>query len=186
MEHRKDALYKVDIKTPKGVRVKLDDVDYDTAFAVCESLRRDGSSDPELVRILTQCTADFGFGGISSGEYRVNISAYLPVTDTGEAHTCGSRSTINEGQEGHLDSWRLIGKDKVCSYCGSLHPERVRELVQEHGLGVLEPSTKSYKWYVTRRDVPNALFGGIKYYRWHDTPAFLAAIKSLSALEEGE
>ncbi len=177
MEHRKDALYKVDIKTPKGVRVKLDDVDYDTAFAVCESLRRDGSSDPELVRILTKCIAGFGFTGISSGEYRVHISAYLPVTDTGEAHTCGSRSTINEGQEGHLDTWQLIGKDTVCSYCGSLHPERVLELVKEHGLGVLEPSTKSYKWYVTRRDVPNSLFGGIKYYRWHDTPAFLSALE---------
>lgn len=39
----------------------------------------------QLVRILTKCsTADFGFRGIFSGEYRVNISAYLPVTDTGE------------------------------------------------------------------------------------------------------
>lgn len=181
MGHRKDALYKVEIKTPKGVRVKLEDVNYEPAFAVCESLR-DGSEDPKLTQMLVKCIANFGFTSISSGEYRVNISAYLPVTGTGEAHTCGGHQAA-AGSQDNLDTWRLIGKDKVCSYCGSLHPERVLELVKEHGLGVLEPSTKSYKWYVTRRDVPNALFGGIKYYRWHDTPAFLAAIKSLSALE---
>ena len=79
------------------------------------------------------------------------------------------------------DYWRKYPNgDMVCSYCGSLHPDSVIAIVKEFGAGVIERSDKDYKWYINRPTVANALEGGIKYYRQHDTPEFIKAILLLT------
>lgn len=182
MEPRKDAKYEVEISTPNGTLVSLADVDYGTAYTACKVVQ-ESVKDEKLLEMLERCMRSFGFSGAYGEGYGVNISAYLAKTDTGEKHTCGRRNDLFAPGAGveNADTWELIGKDKVCSYCGSLHPDRVLELAKEHGISIIERSTKSYKWYVYQPNVPNALFGGIKYYRHHDTPEFIETFNGLLA-----
>ncbi|HYC27881.1 MAG TPA: hypothetical protein VEB42_03680, partial [Chitinophagaceae bacterium] len=97
------------------------------------------------------------------------ISAYLPLIDTGEVQTCPRR--MNEfgpwKHEENLDTWKIRGEDKCCSFCGSVHPERVIELVKQHGPQIIQTTDKGYKFYISRPEVPNASFGGIKTYLQH-------------------
>lgn len=179
-EPRKDALYNVDIATEAGTLVALKGADFDTAFSACKAIEA-STKDEKLKEMLSQCIEHFGFMGSSGNGYKVYISAYLPRTDTGETQTCPERmrSVGPFERKENLDTWRLIGGDRVCSFCGSLHPDRVIELLKELGIGIIDNSTKSYKFYVHRPDVPNASFGGIKYYRWHDTPEFVDALHDI-------
>jgi hypothetical protein len=67
--------------------------------------------------------------------------------------------------------------DRVCSYCGSLHPDDLFRLVKasaeapedaEYRTVVeIEPSDKAYKIYVDQPGVRNAGEGGIKFYTSH-------------------
>jgi hypothetical protein len=78
-----------------------------------------------------------------------------------------------------LDRWQKFKSngDRVCSYCGSLHPEDFFALVKacaETDAEVpyetatrIEPSDKGYKVYVHRPGVHNAHDGGIKFYKQH-------------------
>lgn len=76
----------------------------------------------------------------------------------------------------HWDQFKSNG-DRVCSYCGSLHPDDFWRLVREaaeagpdadYNTAVqIEPSTKHYKVYVRRATVRNAHEGGIKFYTQH-------------------
>lgn len=78
------------------------------------------------------------------------------------------------------DYWRVLPNgDKTCSFCGSLHPDSIIEIVKTSGFGVIERSDKSYKWYIHRPTIKNALEGGIKYYRQHDTPEFINKFNEL-------
>lgn len=93
-----------------------------------------------------------------------------------ERQTCGRRM----GEFGpwemieNIDHWEVLANgDKVCSFCGSLHPMTVIEIIKVHGLQTVQRSTKSYKWYIQRPNVKNASDGGIKYYRHHDTEDFI-------------
>lgn len=101
------------------------------------------------------------------------------ITDTTEQlpgfFTCGSRARqymlTPPVVEDH-DFWRQHeNKDRVCSYCGSLHPDDFIALVKAaavEGSEVdVEPSDKMYKVYVNRPSVRNAMHGGIKFYCWH-------------------
>jgi hypothetical protein len=112
------------------------------------------------------------------------VNAYLPIIDTGEEHNCPQRTPGPWAYGDGPDTWKLIGKDKCCSFCGSLHPDRVIELVKEHGTSIIEMSTKSYKLYINQPNVPNASFGGIKYYRHHDTKEFVDQINELYKKEK--
>lgn len=99
-----------------------------------------------------------------------------------ERQTCGRRMNEFGPQERkeNIDHWKVLPNgDKICSYCGSLHPMSVIEIIKKHGFGVIERSDKSYKWYITRREVGNAMEGGIKYYRQHDTEEFIDAYNDL-------
>jgi hypothetical protein len=84
-----------------------------------------------------------------------------------------------EQKEG-LDHWDKFKRDhhnRVCSFCGSLHPDDMFALVKQsaeapedaqHGTVVeIEPSDKSHKVYVRQPGVRNAHEGGIKFYMWH-------------------
>lgn len=92
-----------------------------------------------------------------------------------EPMTCGRRGDGNDGQ----DRWQQFKAlpNRVCSYCGSLHPDDMFRLVAEsanaapdvpYGSAVeIEPSDKSYKIYVRQPGVRNAHEGGIKFYTHH-------------------
>lgn len=80
-----------------------------------------------------------------------------------------------EGQD-HWDRHKSNG-DRVCSFCGSLHPEDFFRLVHEaatapedaprNTVPSIEPSDKGYKAYVHQPGVRNAMEGGIKFYTQH-------------------
>lgn len=73
------------------------------------------------------------------------------------------------------DYWRKQGKDRVCSYCGSWHPEEfmehVRKVIEVDGDGLsVELNDYRNKIYVTRPGVSNAGQGAIKFYLYHRLP----------------
>ncbi len=79
-----------------------------------------------------------------------------------------------------IDFWRsMTNGDKVCSFCGSMHPDSVLEAVRQYGSQSIEKSTKSYKWYINRPGIDNVYGGGIKYYRAHDTQEFVEELNKL-------
>lgn len=69
---------------------------------------------------------------------------------------------------GHQAFWERLGADRVCSYCGCLHPEDLEALYARIDTDVdLDPTTKRYKIYIRRPEVPNGSVGSIKFYAWH-------------------
>ena len=76
----------------------------------------------------------------------------------------------------HWEQFKSNG-DRVCSFCGSLHPDDFLALVKTcaeipadaayNALVEIEPSDKGYKIYVKRPGVRNASEGGIKFYTQH-------------------
>lgn len=103
-----------------------------------------------------------------------------------EPMTCGRRFDMYAGtvplhsdREPGQDHWQKIRSngDRVCSYCGSLHPEDMFRLVKAsaeapegapyHSVVEIEPSDKGYKIYVNQPGVRNAMEGGIKFYTQH-------------------
>ena len=75
------------------------------------------------------------------------------------------------------DHWQRFktNGDRVCSYCGSLHPDDFITLVKASAEAaeddltapIIDPSTKNYKIYARRANVSNAHEGGIKFYTRH-------------------
>lgn len=98
-----------------------------------------------------------------------------------EPMTCGQRSESFAlgAHEVGTDRWLRFKSNgnRVCSYCGSLHPEDMFALVRESAnapsdarfgsVVEIEPSTKAYKIYVQQPGVRNAMEGGIKFYTHH-------------------
>lgn len=103
-----------------------------------------------------------------------------------EQMTCGRRfdqfvggipahQDRGEGQD-HWDQFRSNG-DRVCSFCGSLHPEDMFRLVRAaaeapedapyRSVVEIVRSDKGYKIYVHQPGVRNAHEGGIKFYTQH-------------------
>lgn len=103
-----------------------------------------------------------GYGGSNV----INTSAYRKRIKGEEIHVCPRREE-SLFTPSNMDSWDKIGEDRVCSYCGSLHPEDLNELVKEQGIKVLELSDKSYKLYINRPNIHNATQGAIKFYKQH-------------------
>lgn len=98
------------------------------------------------------------------------------IVDFGaERHRCQRREENHYGQIGDgpaPDKWqRHANGDRVCSYCGSLHPDDFLQLCKDatdpQSDLMLDGSTKSYKVYVHRPSVRNASDGGIKFYMMH-------------------
>lgn len=103
-----------------------------------------------------------------------------------EPMTCGRRYDTYFGKmfvhgtpEVKQDYWERFktNGNRVCSYCGSLHPEDFFTLVRHcanspedatyDSMVRIEPSDKSYKVYVYQPGVRNAHEGGIKFYTQH-------------------
>lgn len=172
--------FDIEIRTPVFL-INAEGITKEQARQIAEKCLEDNPHDQTLHDMMADCMRSFGFTGSSQGGYSVSISGYIPRQKTGEKQTCPNRMEsvgTQEHKEG-LDEWELRGDDKCCSYCGSLHPDRVLELIKEKGFGIVEKTDKSYKWYVNRNNVPNAGYGGIKYYRWHDTDEFIEKYNEL-------
>lgn len=102
------------------------------------------------------------------------------VDNVGE-HRCPRRNEnpmIDKAFPGP-DRWQKFKRidNRVCSHCGSLHPDDFFRLVKEsaeapeeaaylHTISI-EPSDKGYKIYVHQPGVRNAHEGGIKFYTPH-------------------
>ena len=103
-----------------------------------------------------------------------------------EPMTCGRRLDeyiggipVHKDREPGKDHWDRFKSngDRVCSFCGSLHPEDLFRLVKAaaeapedvpYGTVVeVERSDKAYKIYVHQPGVRNAHEGGIKFYTQH-------------------
>lgn len=104
-----------------------------------------------------------------------------------EPMTCGRRSEADMDRENSpfrgsgkgLDHWEKfkVIDNRVCSYCGSLHPDDMFRLVHEAAVAPpdgdyrvtvnIEPSDKRYKVYVHQPGVRNASEGAIKFYMQH-------------------
>lgn len=76
-----------------------------------------------------------------------------------------------------LDSWDRVGPDRVCSFCGSIHPDDLRRLLDDPEVGI-EISDKHYKVYIHRKGIPNAGFGAIKWYTWHGDQELIDAVNT--------
>jgi hypothetical protein len=103
------------------------------------------------------------------------------VDDLPEPMMCGRRgesplaNRIYPGPD-HWQKFKSNG-NRVCSYCGSLHPDDLFVLVREcanapadaayNSVPEIEPSDKGYKIYVNQPGVRNAMEGGIKFYTHH-------------------
>lgn len=93
-----------------------------------------------------------------------------------EPMTCGRRYENAPQGEDRWEQFKSNG-DRVCSYCGSLHPDDWFNKVRLAG-GTspdapylqsvnVSRSDKNYKYYVRQPDVRNAGEGGIKFYAHH-------------------
>jgi hypothetical protein len=89
----------------------------------------------------------------------------MPLTKLPELMTCSRHI----GQE-NADHWlQHDSGDRVCEYCGSLHPDDFFSIVAEaaYASASVEPSDKPYKIYARRTGVKSATDGGIKFYTHH-------------------
>lgn len=184
------AIVSFEIKSPKsGVDIKLENLPYNEAYEYIKNLV-EGYPDDEFLQEAWK-NGDknrFGFYGHSHGEKQWLVSADIPRIKGTETFVCPE--SLNGTMEyqrihGAKSTWDKIGDDRVCSYCGSIHPDDLLELIKKYGFGIIGGTTKGYKWYVgmnsnvSRPNIPNAGFGAIKYYRWHDTDEFIAKYNEL-------
>lgn len=142
----------------------------------------------------------------------VGVIAELPafatlVDSEPEPMTCGRRSDTYPGgfpvhpdraeQRDHWQRFKSNG-NRVCSYCGSLHPDDMFALVKASAEAAadadyrsvveVEPSDKGYKIYIHQPGVRNAMEGGIKFYTQHlpRTPAGKSAVTEEQQAEFGQ
>lgn len=163
------------------IKIKNDNVNIDIkglrrndAKCFCENIILSFPDNKFIQEKMPEIIKSLGFCGVSFNGDVISVRGRMPNFEL-EKQTCPRR--INElgpwEKKENVDYWRMIGSDKVCSFCGSLHPDRVIELIKKNGIQIVERSTKSYKWYIHQENVPNAMYGGIKYYRFHDTDEFI-------------
>lgn len=109
------------------------------------------------------------------------------VDELPEPMTCGRRAENGMDRDDSpfarsgsgKDRWQRFKStgDRVCSYCGSLHPEDFLALVKRcaesdplaeyNSVVEIEQSDKGYKIYIHQPGVRNAHEGGIKFYTQH-------------------
>jgi hypothetical protein len=96
-----------------------------------------------------------------------------------EPMICPRRNEVPIEYTPKPDHWKKFKSngDRVCSFCGSLHPDDFFALVKMcagipaeaafNSIVEIELSDKRYKIYVKRPSVRNAVEGGIKFYTQH-------------------
>jgi len=175
MEHK--VYYDLKIKGKDITPLSIKKVSKEVVDSIFNDYLAEYKDDKILVDMLTRVKESNGRMSMSGNGYEISSSAYFQRVVGVKNYRCPS----NNGQFGEtiMDSWDTLGDDLVCSYCGSMHPSSVLKAVKEHGKDIIEATDKSYKIYVTRKGVNNASFGGIKYYRWHDTEEFVKEIRKI-------
>jgi hypothetical protein len=176
----KKARFNVSLKCGDH-EVKVDNISYDSALALFEDFYQQHGDNEDIQRAYSSVKRSFGFMSSSGPGYDISISAGLPRIKGTEPQTCGRRmSELGPWKrEDGLDTWNKIGEDRVCSFCGSMHPEDLLALIKQKGMNVVQGTDKGYKFYVSRPEIPNASFGAIKYYTHHNTPEFVEEYNKL-------
>lgn len=87
-------------------------------------------------------------------------------------HMCPLRAgDFMSGRFPGPDRWDKRGNDRVCSYCGSMHPDEFLECVKKAADGVdgveLDVADRRHKIYIHRPGITNADGGAIKFYIAH-------------------
>lgn len=177
----KNVLWSWSVESPSAA-ASVSGLDYDSAIAAWNAFR-ERVVDVKLGEMMDQVSKNFGMTVNYHGAYKIWTSAMMPTTVVSGVHWCPRR---NEGGPGpgiakDGDTWEQFPNgQRVCSYCGSLHPDDMLALLNEHGLSCIDPSTKGYKWYLSEVcRATNASLGPIKYYRMHDTEALVAKVEEL-------
>lgn len=167
--------YKVEVKTPTDVLINRDGLTEGEARAAVEEVKSKFHDDHKLQECIKQALSSFGFTGMSDGGYSVTVYGGVPTVVGEEKHTCLNRTQQLGPWEKteNIDTWDLVGDDLCCSFCGSIKPSNLIQLVKDKGFAIIEPTRKGYKWYINRPEVKNSGYGALKYYRWHDTPEFV-------------
>lgn len=166
MDIIKSATFDVRLKAGSYL-VEEKSISYDRAMMLCNKAITENENNEIFCDQMAAVIDSFGFRGFGGKDIDIHVSAYLPTVQTGEIQTCPRRSEGPMANEINADTWVMRGGDKCCSYCGSIHPDRVIELIKELGPSIFDRTTKSYKGYINRSNVPNAGFGGIKFYIQH-------------------
>lgn len=149
------------------------------AFELCKSI---AEKFPEVTELQDWWRSNdrlerFGYSSSSKGGedgYRFNVNTYLSREKGTEFHTC-PRGAENFGplaDRAKESTWDKVGEERVCSYCGSLHPDDFEKIVdlciESNGeKAEVEWTSKGYKIYARRKDTVNAGQGGIKFYTQH-------------------
>lgn len=149
------------------------------AFELCKSITE---KFPEITELQDWWRSNntlerFGYSSSSKGGedgYTFHLNTYIPTEKGTEFHTCprGAESFGPLADRAKESTWDKVGEDRVCSYCGSLHPEDFEKIVDlciesKGEKAEVEWSTKGYKIYARRKDTVNAGQGGIKFYTQH-------------------
>lgn len=85
------------------------------------------------------------------------------------------------------DGWKRIGKERVCSYCGSVHPEDFLSFLEKvDGMDYwVEMSAHSSRLYIRKADGEG--IDPAKFYIDHDdSPKMAVAVKSSLALSQAK
>lgn len=175
--------------TPSGEEYGVKNLDYESAIGSWNSLL-ESTEDPILKEKMKEIGKSFGVMGAYWKGYQIRTGAIMPTTQGTERHWCPRRSEGGPGRSIAKDGdhWDKFPDGKrTCSYCGSLHPDDMLQLMEEHGLSCIDPSDKRYKWYLSSpvRAV-NASLGPIKYYRMHDTPELVSKLSELLEEEKNQ
>lgn len=87
-----------------------------------------------------------------------------------ESYLCPRRTSAKSGESDH---WQTVGADRVCSYCGSMHPDEFiswcEDAIKVDSKVSIDSTDKPYKVYIHRPGVSNASEGAIKFYLPHLT-----------------
>jgi hypothetical protein len=170
------------VKTPDGQEFGVTNLSYEAAASSWVKFRNE-TTDELLKEKMDAVGTSFGVYGSYGNGYQIQTNAISPQVVGEDVHWCPRRGEggpgLNIAKDG--DHWKSFPNgQRTCSYCGSLHPDDMLVLMNEHGLGAIEPSTKQYKWYIARPYAAvNASLGPIKYYRMHDTPELISKLKEL-------
>ncbi len=92
------------------------------------------------------------------------------IVDAIEKQSCPQNY---QNKFGIIDYWQLRGGVPCCSFCGSIKPSFMFEMIDKHTMKIVGSTTKSYKRYVTIPDV-----GMYKLYTQHLMPAFVEKYNS--------
>lgn len=129
-EHDPRERFDIQIKTD-NMNIDLEGLTRISALNYVNGLLKENPFDEYLQENLPVVISGFGFVSVGGDGKSISIKGYLPHTDTGEKHTCGRRITDFGPWERteNIDTWMMVGADKKCSFCGSMHPDRVLELI---------------------------------------------------------